>query len=197
MEGIRLLRTGGAGLLLQLLVLLPAAAADQGSKTGSADSRPAKDASTSEQAHAHRPIVGWVERIRLEPEGLLLDAKLTPGSEGSMIHVDDPETYRKDGTEWVRFSLTDRKGKTKRFERKIIDQTRFRNSNGEIKERFIVRSGFCLDKTYLEVEFALGDRSSFEQEVRLGRETIAGQFIVDPAKSRTTHPNCDMKNLEK
>ncbi len=137
-----------------------------------------------------RLIIGWVERISLRPEKLLLDAKLTPGSEGNVLHAENISEIVRKGEKWVQFTLVDRKGNETKLERKLIGKSTFRTTNSKKQKRYLVESGICLNHTYLVIEFALADRSEFEQKVRLGRETLAGHFIIDPAKTKTVRPKC-------
>lgn len=147
------------------------------------------------QKPQQRKILGWIERVRIQPEDLLLEAKLTPGSEGNVLHAKETETFKREGRDWVRFEVSDRAGNVKMLERKVVDIDHFNTSKGDIK-RTTVRSGICLDGVYLELEFGLSDRSNFDQEVRIGREALAGEFLIDPAKTKVTRPRCAKKIQE-
>ncbi|MCB0345063.1 MAG: ATP-dependent zinc protease, partial [Bdellovibrionales bacterium] len=136
------------------------------------------------------PVLGWVERIQLMPELLVFDAKLTPGSEGNVLHGDDIKEFRKDKEKWVRFSVADALGNEKMLERRVIDKSTFRTTSGKTERRYIIESAICMEKVYLVLEFALADRSDYEQKVRIGRESLAGNFLVDPARTRTASPDC-------
>ncbi len=144
-----------------------------------------------------RTPLGYVERLELYPEKLFFDAKLTPGSEGNVLHAEDIEIFKKNTKEWIRFKVTDRKGKSALIKRKLNGKSTFRTTSGEVKRRYSIKSGFCLDDKYMEVIFSLDDRSDFEQEVRIGRDALAGHFLIDPAKTKTTDPHCKIDFLEK
>jgi len=137
-----------------------------------------------------RRVVGWVERIRLEPEGLLFDAKLTPGSEGNVLHAENITEFTRNKKKWLRFTLNDRMGRTKVLERRIVDTTRYRTTSGKVVKRYQIKLGFCLGSRYLEFEFGLADRSEFEHEARIGRDALAGHFVIDPGMTKTTTPVC-------
>lgn len=141
--------------------------------------------------HAPTPtVLGWSERIKLMPEQLMFDAKLTPGSEGNVLHADDLKEFSRDGDKWVRFSVSDNLGNEKVLERRVIDKSSFRTTSGKLDRRYVIESAVCLEKVYLVLEFALADRSNFDQKVRIGRESLAGNFIIDPARTRTSAPDC-------
>lgn len=178
-----------AGLLISALGL---AALVKASSAAAADSA-AAGMSGEQQRTAHEvppTMVGWVERIELLPEALSLDAKLAPGSEGNVIHAESIKEFKKNGEPWVSFSVSDNKGHDRVVERRVIDKTRYRTTSGKLEKRFVVESALCIGKIYLVVEFALADRSQFEQKLRIGRETLAGNFVIDPARTRTTQPKC-------
>lgn len=138
-----------------------------------------------------RQVVGVVERVLLYPEAILLDAKLTPGSEGNVLHAENISLFRKNGENWVRFTTDDRKGTNQTLERKISGQSKMRTSDGSVRERYLVLSGVCIDDIYFELELGLASRKNFEEEMRIGRDALSGHLIIDPARKKTTKPNCD------
>ena len=141
-----------------------------------------------------RVMLGWVENIVLYPEDVLLTAKLTPGSEGNVLHAENIEPFKKDGVSWLRFQSTGRKGITHTLERAVVEEKRYRTTRGTIQKRYVVRVAFCLQNKYLEMPFALSDRSEFEYEVRIGRDALAGHFTIDPARTKTIQPKCDVQS---
>ena len=143
-----------------------------------------------ENVQTPRSIVGWVERIKIVPEELLLNAKLTPGSEGNAFHAKDVKRFKKGGKDWVKFSVTDRKGKTEIIEREVVDKIKVRNAKGKVIERIEVTLGLCLAEVYIEIDFGLSDRSDFDHEVRIGRDALAGNFLIDPSSEKTKKPKC-------
>ena len=148
------------------------------------------DVETSESKVTHRETVGWVERIQILPENLSFNAKLTPGSEGNVFHAKDVKKFKKKGKSWVRFEVTGRKGKKATLEREVVSKTKIRNTKGIVTERVEVKLGVCIAETYIELDFGLADRSDFSHEVRIGREALAGNFLIDPSLEKTKKPNC-------
>lgn len=144
----------------------------------------------TETKSSEREILGWVERVILYPEKISLDAKLTPGSEGNILHAMDVTTLKKDGKEFVKFKTLNRKGKPVEVEKEIIQKTKFRRTDGSVEKRYVIRSGVCISTKYIELDFALADRAGFEQESRIGRDALAGHFLVDPGRVKVTKPKC-------
>lgn len=143
---------------------------------------------------AKRQTVGWAEDILLTPENLLIETKLAPGSEGNVIHADNITTFKKNDEKWVKFDIEDQKGQKKQIEKKIITTTKYKISETKAKKRYTVQFGVCISNKFLYMDFALTDRSSYDQPARIGRDMLAGHFVIDPAKTKTTVPLC--KNIK-
>lgn len=137
-----------------------------------------------------RRVAGWVERIKILPEGLYFDAKLTPGSEGNALHAENLQHIKKEGKSFVAFDVEDRKGVKKRLEKEVADSTVVITTDGSKEKRYKVKLGYCLGKTYMESDFQLADRSNFDFEARIGREVLAGQFLIDPSAEKLQKPRC-------
>lgn len=185
-------------LIVAVFLIFPSAACSDDSSAKQKES----PAATPEQHQAvdttllaetkskDRLIVGWTERVKILPEELYFDAKLTPGLEGNMIHAENTRSFKRGKETWISFELTDKKGKTVKLERPLADETRFRTNKGKLEKRFKVELGYCLANHYMEMEFSLSDRSAFEHEVRLGRDALSGHFLIDPGRTRTSNPKC-------
>lgn len=137
-----------------------------------------------------RLIVGWVEKILVGSEKLLFNAKLTPGSEGNVFHAKNIEKFKKGKEEWVKFEVSDRKGKEATIEKPLNGEKRIKSSGGKVRSLPEVKLEVCLASVYMELEFGLEDRSKFDQEVRIGREALAGNFYIDPSVERSKKPKC-------
>lgn len=139
--------------------------------------------------------VGWVERMDIYPEKLRFDAKLTPGSEGNILHAQNIKKFKKGKSTWVKFKVTDKKGKSMTLSREVVDTMKFRTTDGKLEERYQVMVDFCIASKYFHLEFALADRSDFEHEVRIGRDALAGHFLINPGRVRTTVPSCSESEI--
>lgn len=140
-----------------------------------------------------RNRLGWVERIKIYPENITLEAKLTPGSEGNVLHATNIKELNIKGENWVSFESTDKFGKKINLKRKVKSQRKYITTKGSKVKRYIVDIDFCLDDKYFKYEFALSNRSMFEFPARIGRDALAGQFLIDPGSTKTTKPKCLMK----
>lgn len=146
-----------------------------------------------------RKVVGWSEKIRLEDGTLLLHAELDPTRQNSAVRVDEIEKFKaaekkekssKKKIHHVRFTLRDRYGHEKTFERPIVRLQRIRTASGKTRTEYVVELGICLGDRYVEDEFVVSKAKISDFEVRLGRETLEGHFVIDPALTYTVLPSC-------
>lgn len=134
--------------------------------------------------------LGWVEKVRIVPEDVVVQAKLDTGAENSSIDAQNIEEYEKDGKKWVKFDLNTSYGKTITFQHKVISTARIKKPLGRASKRFVIKLGLCLGDRYMEAEVNLQDRSGYDYPMLIGRSFLAGNVIVDPAIMYTAEPNC-------
>lgn len=137
-----------------------------------------------------RVVLGWQERVMLLPNEILLEAKFAPGSEGNTLHVEKLRTLKRNGKQWAKFIVANRLGGKVELEREMITRTNFRMASGKTIKRPVVKLGVCIAGHYTELDIALGNRKSFGSEIILGRESLAGYFMIDPSLSHVSNPVC-------
>lgn len=150
-----------------------------------------------EKKPAKRAVLGWEEKVTIVPEGIILHAKLDTGHHGTSVYAHNIKKLKEKKDSWVQFVLKDRYGNEASFERKVIRRVTLKGSGNRIRTEYVVELGVCLGGKYFEDEISLSDREAFSQELRLGRQSLEGHFIVDPALTYTTKPDCDVKQEKK
>jgi len=138
-----------------------------------------------------KQVVGWVEKVRIYPGDLLIQAKLDTGAKTSSLNCDCMNFFERNGVEWVRFSLTNDEGATVSLEREIYRNSQIKRHFGENQERPVVKLGVCLGNAYQEVEVNLVDRGGLNYQMLIGRTALEGRFVIDPAATYTTKPRCE------
>lgn len=140
---------------------------------------------------AETQIVGWVERIRLGEEGVILSAKLDTGADTSSLHATKVRWFDRDGSQWVAFEVKGEDGRTVTFERKVTRIAEIkRRAGGEPLRRPTVLIGVCLGRFYRVAEVNLADRTRFSQPFLVGRSFLRHQFAVDSGRTNTIEPEC-------
>jgi len=135
-------------------------------------------------------LVGWLEKVRINPGNLIIYAKLDSGAKNSSLNASHVTAFERDGEQWVRFDVTSRYGKTVTIKRRVKRVVKIKRHGAKPQARYAVNLGICLGDSYKEVEVNLAERSDFLYQMLIGRSFLASSFIVDPSAKYTTKPNC-------
>jgi hypothetical protein len=134
--------------------------------------------------------VGWIERVWLGDEGVVVTAKLDTGADNSSLHATDIRWIARADGNWVVFDVTAEDGRKTRFERKVTRIASIRRAGGAMQKRPVVRMEVCLAGVHRLIEVNLTDRSGLNYEFLVGRSFLAGYFLVDSARQNTVEPKC-------
>lgn len=138
-----------------------------------------------------KETIGWVERVRIYPGALDIRAKIDTGADNSSLHCECIEPYEKpDGSQWVRFTVTNYQGEHIRLEEKVIRNTRIKRHGSDVQTRPVIKLGICVGQTYRETEVNLVDRGGFEYQMLIGRSFLRKDFLIDPASRYINPPRC-------
>ena len=135
-------------------------------------------------------IVGWVEHVTILPENLKIKAKLDTGARHSSLNAVNVVEFKRGGDAFVRFNLTNWKGRTETIEAQVIRVAKIKQHNSEPEHRLVVRVTICLGPVHKEVEVNLVNRSNFNYQLLIGRSFLKGDFMVDAARTFTIKGNC-------
>ena len=142
-----------------------------------------------------KQIAGWVERIAMLPGEEIAVAKLDTGAKTSSIHAEDIERFEREGEAWVRYTLVLKESKTRVHriprESQVVRKVYIKHHEKRSAARPVVELEFCMDGRRQRARFSLVDRSAFLYSVLLGREFLAGSFVVDPEVTFLTGPSCE------
>ncbi len=121
------------------------------------------------------PVAGWKEyvafpKLKLGP----LVAKIDTGARTSALHADAIEVIGKR----VRFVIDG-----KRFAAPSMGNKLVKSSNGLSETRAVIRATLQLGNTVMKTEITLTDRTDMDVPMLLGRNSIKGLFVVNPAKT--------------
>lgn len=138
-----------------------------------------------------KDIIGWVERVRLEPEGLELHAKIDTGADTSSLHARRIREFEKKGKLWVRFQLRNEDDEEITVERRVLRTANIKRHFGDTQERPVIKVGLCLGAHYKSVEVTLVDRTGFDYQLLVGRNFLEGDFLVDTSLRYAAKPECE------
>lgn len=137
-----------------------------------------------------KQVAGWIEYAAIFPGNLKIKTKLDTGAKHSSLNATRLETFERDGTNWVRFDLTNWRGRQESFEARVTRMAKIKQHGTESLERPVIRLGICLGNVFKEVEVNLEDRSKFNYQILLGRSFLKGSFLVDASATFTVEPHC-------
>lgn len=134
--------------------------------------------------------MGWVEKVTVLPENLVLTAKLDTGAQTSALDAPRHKRFERDGKPWVRFTVNDRRGRTAVFERPVIRAVRVSRSDTATQTRPVIMLALCLDGMYREEAVTLTNRSHLSTPLLIGRSMMSGRFLVNPWRKNLAKQKC-------
>lgn len=132
----------------------------------------------------HLPIIGGVEKVKVEPGDLVLEARIDTGAETTSIHAEDISLVEKDGKRYVRFTLLDEATGEQlpmevRLRRRVLIK---QHGDDEPERRYVVRMWLTLGDNRARVDVTLSDREDFEYPLLVGRNFLVDTAIVDVSR---------------
>lgn len=138
--------------------------------------------------------IGWIEKVRIYPEGLLLDAKIDTGADHSSLNVSEMTEFRRRGKRWVRFTVQTAEGSHLSLEKPVSRYVRIKRKGAKSQRRPVVLIDICLGTIYkIDVPVNLADRRNFKFNMLIGRSFLENTAIVDSSQTYSIEPNCPLK----
>jgi hypothetical protein len=121
------------------------------------------------------PVLGWKEcvsfpKLKLGP----LVAKIDTGARTSALHADEIEVVGRR----VRFTIDGRK-----YAAPSVGQKRVKSSNGISETRAVIRATVQIGSVMIKTDITLTNRMDMDVPMLLGRNSLKGLFLVNPAKT--------------
>lgn len=162
-----------SALLMAVLLAVPATAAAQKAK-------PEKSI-----------VMGWVERAVLFPSRVPFLAKLDTGAKTTSINAEDVQRFKKNGDDWVRFTVRNREGDSATFERPIVRIARIKRTNTGVATRIVVSLRICIGSFKRFAQVNLANRKNMLYQLLIGRRLLEGRILVDSSRKYVVSPECD------
>ena len=128
-------------------------------------------------------IVGWREWVGLPELGIdRLRAKVDTGALTSAIHAFEIEVFGRKGRKMARFCvhpLPDEGGDTLEVIAPMLEYRQVRNSGGTVTERPCILTPVRIGASTWPIELTLVSRAQMRFRMLLGRQAIAGRYLVD------------------
>ncbi|MEM9494601.1 MAG: RimK/LysX family protein [Pseudomonadota bacterium] len=134
-----------------------------------------------------KTILGWREWATLSDcADSCVKAKIDTGAKTSALDAQGMRVVDHAGHECVEFFLPARAGQNDEplyGVAPLAGRRTVRSSNGEEEERFLVTMKVVLGRAPLFIDVTLADRSAMVFAMLIGRDVLAGRFLVDPQAS--------------
>lgn len=137
-----------------------------------------------------KTLIGWIEKVRIYPGDIEFKAKMDTGALTSSINAKNITEFEKDGEEWVRFDIVNKKNISTTLELPLVREAKIKRHFGKTQKRHVVLLGICLGKLYKETQVNLVDRHGFLYAMLIGRSFLRKDFVIDPAEQFTSSPKC-------
>lgn len=136
-------------------------------------------------------VLGLIETVRIDPEGVLLDAKLDTGARTTSLDAQGISIVERDGKRWVSFEFHDGRKQVVRFERPLLRFSDLRTAPDVTEHRPVISMTICMDGISRETDVNLVDRGKLRYRMLIGRNFLIGAgVLVDSALKRTAAPAC-------
>lgn len=135
-------------------------------------------------------VVGWVDNVKIYPGSIALHARMDSGAKNSSLRVTSMRPIERDGEPWLIMELTDRKGRLHTLQAQVVRHVRIKRHDGGLDRRPVIALGVCVGTVYKTVEASIADRADFNYPVLVGRDFLAGSFLIDSARTYVTNPKC-------
>jgi hypothetical protein len=144
----------------------------------------------SSSAEPQKAVIGAVEDVLLFPWQVTVRARVDTGAELSSIDARDIRIRDDAARAAVEFTLVGNGGRDVRVTLPLERFSSVRATEGESERRPVVRIEICLGRVRTPVQFTLNDRSRLPYRMLIGRNLLAGRFVVDVDRSLTVRPQC-------
>ena len=136
------------------------------------------------QKYQDKPVVGSLELCDLPELSITdLNIRVDTGATTSSLHVDNIEEFEKNNALWVSFDIhpdIHDVNEIVRREAKVAAMRKVKSSTATKERRYLIETPIQMAEMTWDIQITLTDRSEMTYLMLLGREAMAGKFVVDP-----------------
>jgi hypothetical protein len=130
-------------------------------------------------------VIGAVECGTLPELGISsLPMRVDTGAATSSLHVENLQEFKRGGRNWVSFNLHPDIHNVDlgvRITTQVKGRKKVKSSSADTERRIVIDTLLALAGQEWVIQLTLTDRSEMTYPMLLGREAMAGRFLVDPA----------------
>jgi len=137
-------------------------------------------------------IIGEVEKVVVDPPGILYDARIDTGAESSSVHAEDIRLIERDGKQYILFKLFNpQNNEFVELERRLQRKVLIKQKDGEPERRYVVKLWLTMGDIKERIDVTLTNRSDFSYQLLVGRNLLTDIAIVDVSRRYTVTPPAD------
>lgn len=137
-------------------------------------------------------IIGTVERGTLPELGISsLPMRVDTGAATSSLHVESLQEFKRGGRNWVSFNLHPDIHNVNlgvRITTRVKGRKKVKSSSADTEHRIVIDTLLNLGGQEWVIQLTLTNRAQMTYPMLLGREAMAGRFLVDPAQEHLLTP---------
>ena len=135
--------------------------------------------------------IGWIEKVQILPQNILLHAKIDTGADTSSLNVTELSEFVRNSKRWVQFTVTTREGQRVRLKKRVVRHVRIKRKGAQAQRRPVVRFDICLASIFKpNTQVNLTDRKNFKYNMLIGRSFLRDLAIVDSSFTYSQDPDC-------
>ncbi|MGC9458569.1 ATP-dependent zinc protease family protein [Vibrio genomosp. F10] len=131
-------------------------------------------------------VIGRLESIALPDLSIEnMHVRVDTGAKTSSLHVDNIVKIKENGKPHVSFDIhpdVHNVDTVVSCVAAINDIRNVKSSNGEVEERYVIKTSMVLGEQTWPIEITLTDRSDMSYLMLFGREAMGDRCLVDPSK---------------
>lgn len=137
-----------------------------------------------------RQVIGWIERVAVSTEAVVMEAKVDTGADFSSVHAEDIRYIDREGESWVEFSLQAHDGRRVVLQRPVQRIARIKMKTAGFQQRPVVELELCVGDARRRSPVNLAQRGHFQYPLLLGRNFLEAGYLVDVSARYLLPPNC-------
>lgn len=134
--------------------------------------------------------IGWIEHVSIQPQNMLMKAKIDTGADNSSIHAEGIQVIEKDGDKYVQFTIRNKQDESLQLEKPLIRYALIKRKDAEPLKRPVVEMELCLGNTMKTVHVNLANRENFKYRMLIGRSFLKQGYLVDSSNQYIAEPAC-------
>lgn len=133
-----------------------------------------------------KTLIGWQEWCGLPDFNIpYIKVKVDTGAKTSSLHAFNIKEFTKNHQSYVSFEIHPLQNNDKikvTVNAKVVDQRYVMSSNGHKELRYVIRANLILAGETFQIFLTLSNRDPLRFRMLLGRDALANNCIIDPAK---------------